>query len=120
LDNQTLPRFIKRIYTLGDPSLLLGGSLFLFAPRGISAVGSGLSNTSPAGWAAQTGRSWQLAIALLVYELFGLVFALIQVIRIIFMPDKHPVDVVLVFGGFLRCCSPLSTLRAECPDWHGP
>ncbi len=78
-------------------SLILGGSLFFIVPRGISAAGSSLVEFIN-GWLGRAGGgSFRLLlISLAVYETFGLVFALLQVIRAGFSRERKTVDLALI------------------------
>lgn len=88
--------FWKQALIAAAASLVLGGSLFLFVPRGISAAGSGLVEFL-SGWSSGAGASLpRLLLALAVYETFALVFGLIQVVRVIVQREKQPVDLVLI------------------------
>jgi len=96
------PAFWKRALLATLASLLLAGSLFLFIPKGISATGNGLIEYL-AGWSGERtgGGFFSLrVIALVVYETFALVFAVFQVVRVIFSRVKQKVDLVLIFWWF--------------------
>jgi hypothetical protein len=78
-------------------SLILGGTLFFFVPRGISAVGSGLIDYVN-GWQQVSGTTIsRLLLALVGYELLPLIFGMAQILRSLFMREKHPVDMALIF-----------------------
>ncbi len=92
--------FWKQMLIAAAASLLLGGSLFLFVPRGISAVGSGLTEYLN-GWSSDAGAPLlRLLLAPAVYETFGLVFGLIQVVRVIAGRQKQAVDLAMIFWWF--------------------
>ncbi len=92
--------FWKKALPAALASLILGGTLFFFIPRGISAAGSGLVEVVGTWLGDAAGESLPLLLlSLAVYETFGLVFALGQVIRVMLTGEKQAVDLALTAWG---------------------
>lgn len=101
-NHQAVPaEFWRRAVPAALASLILVGSMFLFVPRGLSAIGNGLVEHIQ-GWQLNAaGESFPLLIlALVVYETLGMVFALFQAVRVLFSREKKAVDLVLIFWWF--------------------
>lgn len=118
--------FWKKALPAALASLILGGTLFFFVPRGISAAGSGLVEYV-SGWLGGKGTDSipLLVLSLVVYETFGLIFALVQAVRVAIAREKNPVDLALIawwlaalfFGLLIPGRSAYSLGWALIPTW---
>lgn len=76
--------------------LLAGGTMFLFFPRGISAAGSGLVDYL-SGWLHLNSEPiFKLGLAVGAYELFVLIFAIVQIARVLISREYQPIDLALI------------------------
>jgi hypothetical protein len=77
---------ITLVYLLG--TLLLGGSLFLLAPNGLSAFVASILAYFKGWWTLSGVRVTHLLIALVAYQLMALVFGLVALVRGLLRKDR--------------------------------
>jgi hypothetical protein len=77
---------ISLVYLLG--TLLLGGSLFLLAPNGLSAFVASILAYFKGWWTLSGVRVTHLLIALVAYQLMALVFGLVALVRGLLRKDR--------------------------------